>query len=80
MCRFANDFTTWPEAQIDYETERHPTDGYPMDATMYELNEQFGRCIERNEYATAYRLLDAINSRAQILAAIIRINEQMEAA
>jgi hypothetical protein len=75
MVKFASDWATWPEAQIDYETERH-ADGYPIDATMYELNDQFSRCIERHEYSTAFALLEVIETKAEILHKCTALNAQ----
>ena len=81
MVKYASDWATWPEAQLDYETERH-ADGYPMDATMYELNDQFARCIERHEYSTAFALLEVIETKAEILhkCTALSIQYQSEAA
>lgn len=62
----ADDWRTWPESQIDYETERTP-DGYPVDEIMYELNALFALCVRERAYHTAKKLLPVIQERADIL-------------
>jgi hypothetical protein len=59
----AGNWGTWPEAHIDYQTERS-FDGYPLDEMMYSLNVLFAVAVRDNNKDMASLLLKLIEIRA----------------